>query len=77
MIKYTEKTVACPHCGHDIGLTVDKSTGSQNFYDDCPTCNHAVFLTIKIDTETNKVQLAIGDDDHSFFNNSSLPSNSL
>ncbi|OEF30161.1 CPXCG motif-containing cysteine-rich protein [Vibrio rumoiensis] len=65
MIKYMEKRVSCPHCGHQIGMTVDSSNGDQDFYDDCPACSHAIHLELKI--ENAKVQLSIGAEDHSFF----------
>ncbi|HCH00895.1 MAG TPA: CPXCG motif-containing cysteine-rich protein [Vibrio sp.] len=65
MIKYTEKRVPCPHCGHQIGMTVDSSRGDQDFYDDCPSCNHALHLELKVDNA--KVHLTVGVEDHSIF----------
>ncbi|HBV75732.1 MULTISPECIES: CPXCG motif-containing cysteine-rich protein [Vibrio] len=65
MIKYTEKRAPCPHCGHQIGMTVDSSIGNQDFYDDCPACRHAIHLELKIDD--SHVKLTIGAEDHSIF----------
>lgn len=65
MIKYTEKRAPCPHCGYQIGMTVDSSIGNQNFYDDCPACHHVIHLELKIDD--THVELSIGAKDHSIF----------
>ncbi|WP_086980941.1 CPXCG motif-containing cysteine-rich protein [Vibrio aphrogenes] len=65
MIKYTEKRVSCPHCGHQIGMTVDSTLGNQEFYDDCPSCNHAIHLELKVDNA--KVLLTAGVEDHPTF----------
>ncbi|UTT84818.1 CPXCG motif-containing cysteine-rich protein [Vibrio pelagius] len=67
MNNYTEKYVSCPHCGHSIGITLDASNGSQDFYDDCPACCHAIHLDMQVDEVRNTINLSIDADDEQVF----------
>ncbi|SON48685.1 CPXCG motif-containing cysteine-rich protein [Vibrio tapetis] len=67
MNSYTEKNVKCPHCGHMIGITLDASNGSQEFYDDCPACCHAIHLNMMVDEQHDNIQLFIDADDEQIF----------
>ncbi|GLQ70650.1 CPXCG motif-containing cysteine-rich protein [Vibrio sp. vnigr-6D03] len=67
MKNYTEKSVKCPHCGYTIGITLDSSNGSQDFYDDCPACCHAIHLNMFVDEQHDKVQLTVDADDEQIF----------
>ena len=33
-----EQRIECPHCGHHLSVTLDASSGDQNYYDECPAC---------------------------------------
>ncbi|NVD06702.1 CPXCG motif-containing cysteine-rich protein [Vibrio sp. JPW-9-11-11] len=67
MKNYTEKMVACPHCGHSIGITLDASNGSQNFYDDCPACCNAIHLSMNVDEQRDTIELFVDADDEQIF----------
>ncbi|MDN3696886.1 MULTISPECIES: CPXCG motif-containing cysteine-rich protein [Vibrio] len=67
MRNYTERRVQCPHCGHSIGITLDASQGSQNFYDDCPACCHAIHLNMTVDEQYDRVDLLVDSDDEQVF----------
>ena len=67
MRKYTEKMVSCPHCGHQIGITLDASNGNQEFYDDCPACCHAIHLNMTVNEQMDKIDLYIDADDEQIF----------
>ncbi|NAW56933.1 CPXCG motif-containing cysteine-rich protein, partial [Vibrio sp. V36_P2S2PM302] len=64
---YTERTVRCPHCGHSIGITLDASNGSQDFYDDCPACCNAIHLSMTVNEVTDSVDLYVDADDEQIF----------
>ncbi|NOH96355.1 CPXCG motif-containing cysteine-rich protein [Vibrio sp. 99-70-13A1] len=67
MHNYTEKRVNCPHCGHSIGITLDASNGSQDFYDDCPACCRAIHLDMQVDELNDRINLTIDADDEQVF----------
>ena len=67
MNNYTEKHVSCPHCGHSIGITLDASNGSQDFYDDCPACCNAIHLDMQVDEVRDRINLSIDADDEQVF----------
>ncbi|MBW3697818.1 CPXCG motif-containing cysteine-rich protein [Vibrio sp. T187] len=67
MHNYTEKRVTCPHCGHSIGITLDATNGSQDFYDDCPACCNAIHLDMQVDEANNAINLFIDADDEQVF----------
>ncbi|MCZ4294185.1 MULTISPECIES: CPXCG motif-containing cysteine-rich protein [Vibrio] len=67
MHSYTEKRVACPHCGHTISITLDASNGSQEFYDDCPACCHAIHLNMTVNEQMDTIDLFVDADDEQVF----------
>ncbi|MGF1724011.1 CPXCG motif-containing cysteine-rich protein [Photobacterium nomapromontoriensis] len=67
MKNYTEQSVTCPHCGHNIRITLDSSAGSQEFYDDCPACCHAIHLNMQVDELHKTINLFIDADDEQIF----------
>lgn len=67
MKNYVEKRVSCPHCGHKIGITLDSSNGSQEFYDDCPACCRAIHLNMQVDDQHKTINLYIDADDEQIF----------
>ncbi|MDR9827066.1 CPXCG motif-containing cysteine-rich protein [Vibrio sp. FNV 38] len=67
MRTYTERRVNCPHCDHSIGMTIDASNGSQEFYDDCPACCHAIHMSVVVDEVHNTIELYSDADDEQIF----------
>ena len=63
----TGSEVTCPHCGHAIGITLDATNGSQNFYDDCPACCNAIHLSMMVNEQLDEIELSIDADDEQIF----------
>ena len=62
-----EQTIACPHCGHHIHLTLDASGGDQDYYEDCPACCHPIHLNLHINELRQKLELNIDSGDEQIF----------
>lgn len=60
--KVSEQRITCPHCGHHIFLTIDPTSGDQDYYDECSACCNEIHLHMHIDEYHHKVQLAINND---------------
>ncbi|MBE1274490.1 CPXCG motif-containing cysteine-rich protein [Enterovibrio baiacu] len=67
MQNYTERGITCPHCGHSIRITLDMSSGDQDFYDDCPACCNAIHLNFQIDSQHQTINLYVDADDEQVF----------
>lgn len=63
----SEQRITCPHCGHHIFLTIDPTSGDQDYYDECSACCKDIHLNMHIDEYHQKVQLAIDSDDEQVF----------
>ena len=46
-----EVVVQCPHCGENITLVVDLSSGDQNYVEDCSVCCKPIDFEIQCDGE--------------------------
>jgi len=62
-----DKKIHCPHCGHNIRISVDSSSGDQNYYDECPACCRDIHLEMHVDEAQQKIQLAVDSDDEQVF----------
>ncbi|CAM3053269.1 CPXCG motif-containing cysteine-rich protein [Vibrio rarus] len=67
MKEFTQRQIACPHCGQHITVSLDTTQGNQEFYDDCPVCCHSIHLNMQLDEVRDKVQLQIDADDEQIF----------
>ncbi|MGF1761257.1 CPXCG motif-containing cysteine-rich protein [Photobacterium sagamiensis] len=67
MKNFSEQSVVCPHCGHNIKITLDTSGGSQEFYDECPACCNAIHLNMQVDELHKTINLFIDADDEQIF----------
>ncbi len=67
MQNFTQRMVTCPHCGHAIGVTLDSSNGSQEFYDDCPACCNPIHFNMQVNEQTESIELFIDADDEQIF----------
>lgn len=61
------KTINCPHCGHNVNFTFDASNGDQNYYEDCPACCNAIHLNMHLDDAHQKVELSVDADDEQYY----------
>lgn len=62
-----QQRIECPHCGHHIFVTLDASSGDQDYYEECPACCRDIHLNMHIDEYHQKIQLAIDSDDEQIF----------
>lgn len=63
----TDQRISCPHCGHNIYVTLDPTEGDQDYYDECPACCKDIHLNMHIDEYHQKLQLAVDSDDEQVF----------
>ena len=63
----SNQKISCPHCGHNIFVTLDPTAGDQDYYDECPACCKDIHLNMHIDEYHQKVQLAVDSDDEQVF----------
>ena len=54
--------VSCPYCGEAIELTVDPSTGSAAYVEDCPVCCQPMQVRVDVDGESVSVRVKTGDE---------------
>lgn len=59
--------IQCPHCGHNLRVALDSSSGDQDYYDECPACCREMHLNMHIDEYYKKIQLAVDSDDEQIF----------
>jgi len=62
-----ELRISCPHCAHHLFVTLDTTSGDQDYYDECPSCCKEMHLNMHIDEYNQKIQLAIDSDDEQIF----------
>ncbi len=67
MQNFTEKNVQCPHCNHDIKMTLDSRLGIQEFFDDCPACFHVIHLSTQINNQNQITNLFIDTENEQIF----------
>lgn len=53
--KLHDAAVRCPHCGHQIHVSIDVSQGDQDYQDECPACGSDVHLDVHIDDAQDKI----------------------
>ncbi|WDD96813.1 MULTISPECIES: CPXCG motif-containing cysteine-rich protein [Thalassomonas] len=63
----TEQRIRCPHCGHHLHVTLDTTSGDQDYYDECPACCSDIHFNLHIDEYRQKIQLAVDSDDEQVF----------
>jgi len=62
-----EQRIECPHCGHHLSVTLDASSGDQNYYDECPACCCDIHLNMHINEVDEKIELTVDADDEQVF----------
>ncbi len=58
-----EYSITCPYCGEMISLSVDCSSGSNDFIEDCSVCCQPIELHAVINTDGQLASLAARRDD--------------
>jgi transcription elongation factor Elf1 len=63
----TDKKIQCPHCGHNMHLSLDTTEGDQNYYDECPACCNDIHINMHINQSIDEIELQIDSDDEQVF----------
>ncbi len=58
----TEK-IHCPYCGEKLDITLDLSSGGQNYIEDCQVCCRPMEISLEIDVGSERVLLTVRRDD--------------
>ena len=66
-MRYINKTISCPHCGHHQHLNIDATAGDQDYYEDCRVCCNPIHMTMHIDESRLKVELYVDSDDEQIY----------
>lgn len=61
------RTIACPHCGHHVHITLDASNGDQSYYEDCTACCRGIHFNLHINEVEKKIELQIDADDEQVY----------
>lgn len=61
--KVADLRIECPHCGHHVYVTIDPTSGDQDYYDECSACCNDIHLNMHIDEYRQKIELAINSDE--------------
>ncbi|NRA85159.1 MAG: CPXCG motif-containing cysteine-rich protein [Gammaproteobacteria bacterium] len=67
MISLENKTIQCPHCGHQTHIEVDSTNGDQDYYEECANCCQELHIKTHIDEVKQKVDLSFDADDEQFY----------
>jgi hypothetical protein len=43
-------TISCPYCGEDFETSIDLSSGSADYVEDCQVCCQPIVVAIEVDT---------------------------
>ncbi|RUO62246.1 CPXCG motif-containing cysteine-rich protein [Pseudidiomarina insulisalsae] len=57
--KLHDAAVRCPHCGHQIHVTIDTTQGGQDYQDECPACGSDVHLDVTLDHIHDKIVVKV------------------
>ena len=58
-----EYSLDCPYCGETISMSVDCSSGSHDFIEDCTVCCRPIELHAEVDAEGQLAALTARRDD--------------
>lgn len=56
-------SLGCPYCGEGMSTSVDCSSGSHDFIEDCPVCCRPIEFHAEIDADGQLVELSARRDD--------------
>jgi hypothetical protein len=57
-----EIIIYCPYCGEALDVLVDKSAGSQQYYEDCGVCCAPILFSLRED-ENGELTIDVKRDD--------------
>ena len=63
----TQQTIACPHCGHHLHITLDASNGDQDFFEECPNCCHDIHINLHLNDLDRTLDVNILSDDEQVY----------
>lgn len=66
-MRVQNKVIACPHCGHHQHISIDASSGDQDYYDDCRICCNPIHLRLHVDETRRTIEIYIDSDDEQIY----------
>ena len=57
------ETIQCPYCGETLEITLDLSSGSQDYIEDCQVCCRPMEIEMAVDPRSEQVSLTVRRDD--------------
>jgi hypothetical protein len=55
------RTVQCPYCGESFETTLDLSSGSTSYIEDCQVCCQTIELTLQVEGTTARLRVGRSD----------------
>ncbi len=65
--KLYDASIRCPHCGHHIHMTIDPSSGNQDYQDECRACGGDIHMVVELDEVHDKIVVHVHSDDENFY----------
>ena len=54
-----ERSIDCPYCGEFISISIDPSTGTDTYVEDCQVCCRPIVFHLSTDADGNIVDLVV------------------
>ncbi|MEJ2383528.1 MAG: CPXCG motif-containing cysteine-rich protein [Xanthomonadales bacterium] len=58
-----ETSLECPYCGETVSVLVERSPGSQAYYEDCSVCCKPMAIVVSVDDDGSAQVSARSEDD--------------
>lgn len=58
-----ERRAACPYCGEDIVIVIDRSAGEQDYIEDCQVCCRPIAIGVRLDHDGNITDITMTRED--------------
>ena len=61
------RVISCPHCGSMIDISLDASSGDQDYYESCSVCCRDIHMHMHINEARHRIELSVGSDNEQYF----------
>lgn len=66
-MRLLSRVISCPHCGHHQHVTLDTSSGDQEYYYNCRMCCNPIYIRMHLDDNRKMIELHIDADDEQIY----------
>ncbi|WP_028775120.1 CPXCG motif-containing cysteine-rich protein [Shewanella waksmanii] len=66
-MKLINKSISCPHCGHNQHIEIDTSGNDQEYYQDCKICCNPIHFRTQLDRVHQKLTVFVDSDDEQYY----------